>query len=140
MGLWNWLTGAKQVDKTLDIADKTTTGIVSGIDKMFYTEEEKAEMLQKRLEIAEQASKTHIELMKVTHDETTARSVTRRIIAILIMAITVISMVLLCAIWKYDKAWGEFILRVIEYYQLGWAFIAVVVFFFGNHMIRGFKK
>ena len=92
MGLWGWFTGAKQVDKTLDIADKTTGGIISGIDAMFYTEEEKAQMLQKRLELSEQVSKTHIELMKVTHDETTVRSITRRIIAVCIMIATFVSM------------------------------------------------
>lgn len=140
MGFFSWITGKKSVDKTLDIAEKTTSGIMSGIDKMFYTEEEKAEMFQKRLELSEQASKVHIELMKTTHDETTTRSVTRRVIAISIMFITFLSIISLCVVWKVDNQWGEFILKVVEYYQLGWAFIAVVVFFFGNHMITRFKK
>lgn len=140
MGFFSWIQGKNSLDKTLDIADKTSSGIMSGIDKMFYTEEEKADSLQKRLELSDQISKTHIELMKVTHNETTARSVTRRIIAVSIMFLTFVSMILTCVVWKIDKEWGEFILNVTKYFQIGWAFITVVVFFFGNHMLTRFKK
>ena len=140
MRFFSWLTGAKAVDKTLNIADKTTSGIISGLDKMFYTKQEKAEVLIKKLEIAERVSKTHIELMKVTHDETTTRSVTRRIIAISIMAFTIFSIIAVCIIRKFDPEWAEFILKVVEYFQFDRAFIAVVIFFFGNHIITRIKK
>jgi len=140
MGFFNWLTGAKSVDKTLDIIDKSSSSIASGLDKMFYTKEEKAEHLMKRLEISERVSKTHIDLMKATADENTTRSVTRRIIAVSIMAFTLFLIVAVSVIYKIDPEWAAFILKVTEYFQFGWAFIAVVVFFFGNHMITRFKK
>jgi len=147
MGLWSTvigaITGKNAIDKTLDIAEKTTGGILSGLDKLHYGKQEKAEDFVKRLEIAQKAADTHIELMKVTHSETTTKSITRRFMAIGIMTATFVSMVLICLIWKFDPAWAEFCLNVIKYIQLGWAFIAVVLFFFGGHalnMYKGAKK
>jgi len=140
MGFFSWITGAKSVDKTLDIIDKSSDGIMKGLDKVWYTKEEKAENFVKRLEIAEQMSKTHIELMKATADENTTRSITRRVTAIVILILTVLSVVTLWIVGKFDPEWAEWMLEVVEYFQLGWAFIAVVVYFFGNHMITRFKK
>lgn len=140
MSFWGMITGAGAVDKTVDIADKTATGVMSGIDKVFYTPEEKAEAFQKRLEIADRMSQTHIELMKVTHSETTTRSITRRIAAIFIMCITAVAMVIIGALFKYDKEHAEFLLEMIKYFQVGWCFVGVFVFFFGNYVIQGFKK
>lgn len=140
MSFWNAITGVASVDKTLDIADKTLTGVGNGLDKLFYTDEEKADTLNKRMEIAEKISQTHIKLMEVTHSETTTRSITRRFTAISIMLLTFLSLVTICVAWKFDKEWAVFMLQVIQYFQIGWAFIAVVVFFFGNHMLTGAKK
>ena len=44
MGFLSWVSGAKQADKALEIADKATSGIVNGIDKLFFTEEEKSDV------------------------------------------------------------------------------------------------
>ena len=140
MGFFSWLTGAKSVDKTLDIIDKSSDGIMKGLDKVWYTKEEKAENFVKRLEIAEQMSKTHIELMKATADENTTRSVTRRVVAITIIFATILFMIGLFFTWKLDPKWAEIGLRIIEVFDFSWAFIAVVVYFFGNHMITRFKK
>jgi hypothetical protein len=140
MGFFSWLTGAKSVDKTLEIIDKSSDGIMKGVDKIWYTEEEKAENLVERLKIAEQMSKTHIELMKATADENTTRSVTRRVTAIVILTITALSIFFISFIWKYDPKWSEWILQVSQIFYVPWAFIAVVIYFFGNHMITRFKK
>jgi len=140
VGFWSLLTGADTANKTLDIADKTTTGIINGLDKMFYTKEEKAQTLTKRLEIAEKMSQTHIKLMEATHNETTARSITRRITAIFIMFLTLLSIITICITYKLDPDFAKFQLEVVKYFQIGWAFIGVVIFFFGNHMINGLKK
>ena len=143
MGIWSWITGKNAIDKTLDIADKTTDGIISGFDKIFFTDEEKSDVIIKKLELAEQASKLHIELMKATADENSIRSVTRRMAAIVIMSITVLSIIFIGVIWKFDQEWSLFLLELVKYFQVGWAFVGVCAFFFGTHYKRaetGVKK
>jgi len=140
MGLWSIITGKSSVDKTLDIADKATTGIISGFDKAFYTDEEKAETLTKRMEIVGQLSESHIKLMQATASETTARSITRRVVAIFVMALTFLCMFAIAAVWRFDKEWALFMLELVKYFQVGIAFISVIFFFFGTYLAGKFAK
>lgn len=140
MGFFSFITGAKALDTTTRIAEKTTDGIISGLDKIFYTKEEQAETLTKRLEIADKIANTHIKLMEVTASETTVRSITRRIVAIFVMVMTFVCMVSIALIWKLDQEWALFMVELVEYFQIGIAFISVVFFFFGSYIASKFSK
>lgn len=140
MGFWNLITGAKAIGKTMDIADKTTTGVIAGFDKAFYTQEEKAETVTKRMEIIGKLSETHIELMKATASETTTRSITRRIVAIFVMIMTFLCMVTIAVTWLFNQGWALFMLELVKYFQIGIAFISVVFFFFGTYLAGKFTK
>lgn len=132
-GIWSLITGAKSIDKTLDIVDKSATSIFSGIDKAFYTDEEKSQTAVKWAEL-------QMKLVEQTASETTTRSITRRVVAICIMALTFLSIIAVCVIWRLNPEWAKFILEVVQYFNIGYAFIGVVIFFFGNHMLTGIKK
>ena len=138
MGFWETITGANAINQTMDIAEKTTDGVISGIDKIFYSPEEKAETLTKRLEIADKIATTHIKLMQITADETTTRSINRRIVASYIMIINFIFAISICLSWKFDPEWANFMLKVCKMLWIGEAFTAVVIFYFGNYLAGKF--
>ena len=60
-------------------ADKAFNTITGGIDKIFFTNQERSEATQK-------AFNEYVEWYKLTIDESTAKSLTRRYIAILMVA------------------------------------------------------
>lgn len=140
MNFWATITGANAIDKTMDIAEKTTDGVISGIDKLIYSKEERAETLTKRLELADKIATTHIELMKATAGETTTRSINRRIVASYIMFINFLFAVSICVTWKFDQEWAIFMLKVCQLLWIGEAFMAVVIFYFGNYLAGKFLK
>lgn len=137
MGFWSTITGAGSIDKTMDIAGKMTDGMISGLDKMAFTEEEKEETLSKRIEMFIKIGEANLEFVKATASETTTRSVTRRIVAIFIMSITAITYFSIAVIYKFDPGWAEFLLKLASAFYIGVAFLSVVIFFFGNHVING---
>lgn len=72
MGLLSFITGAGKAGKVIDtMAD----GLTQGIDKLILTEEEK-------LDYSKQAAELWLEMQRVTATENTARSLTRRYIAV----------------------------------------------------------
>lgn len=74
MGFWSWITGG---GKAVDAAATIATDISSGIDVMFYTDEEKAQAKQK-------ATETWLKLFEIEKDAAGPRAITRRIIAVAI--------------------------------------------------------
>jgi hypothetical protein len=100
-------SSSKAADATVDIAQKMTGGLVSGIDKMFYTQEEKA--------IASKAAfdsylPVYLELQKTLASESSLSSITRRILAFMIMGPFVGMITAAGFIYKYDPEWAKFIM------------------------------
>lgn len=125
MGLFDIFTGKKAVDT----AEKVLDAGISGIDKIFYTEEEKAET---RLKMGDIWLKTQEALA----GESSARSVSRRIIAWSVVWHTLLAFDVCLLLVIFDKE--EKIKSVVELvgiFQLGWAFVAVIVFYFGTHIM-----
>lgn len=133
MGLFSFITGAKQVDKCLDIGDKVSTGIMAGIDKAFYTKEEKAINANKIMD-------AQLEFFKTTMSESTIRSVTRRVIAIMIMALFSFAFLFTVLVWKYDPGWAEHCIKTVKTFSIGELTFMVGVFFFGSHALASFVK
>jgi len=125
MGFFSFLTSSS---KALDIADKLVDGTVSGIDKLFFTDEEKAEMSQKGLEL-------WIEIQKVTANESSIRSITRRILAIFIVGDFLLLLTASAAIYKFDPSWAQQIYNCAN--ALTTLVLTIAAFYFGYYAAQG---
>ena len=96
-------SSSKAIDTAANIAEKTTDGIIGGIDKIFYTEQEKAEAKKKWFD-------GWLDLQKIISNESTPTAISRRILAFMIMGPFVSLIVFGVVIYKFDTAWAQFIL------------------------------
>lgn len=112
---------------------KAADGIYNGLDKLVYTDEEKAEAHQKGVD-------TFLKFAELTRDENSVRSVTRRYLSWFITAnvFAVFWTAVGFAINNNDKM-VEKIISLANAFNLGWAFTAVVVFYFGVQFVRNKK-
>src|SRR6056297_467249 len=99
MGLFSWLTGNKKT------VDKVVDGAISGIDKLFYTNEERADA---KKEIAKGVSK----FVENTLDENTARSKTRRVIAIMIMGVFLLLILAAAGVYTINPDYSKFLFKI----------------------------
>ena len=119
MGLLSSLTGNKK------IVEKVVDGAISGIDKLFYTDEEKADVNRK---IADGVQ----DFVKQSLDENTARSRTRRILAIMIMGVFLLLIIAAAAIYELNPDYSKFLFEVAG--DMSTLALMVAAFFFGAHM------
>ena len=124
MGLFSFL---KTSEKALDAGTKVIDGAVSGIDKLFFTAEEKSEASLKAVDL-------WIETQKAIRDEGSARSITRRILAVMIIGFTLVVGLGACIIFPFNAAWAAYLVALLK--EFGFMTGAVVVFYFGYY---GFK-
>ena len=120
MGLFSFLkSNQKTVDKVID-------GAVSGIDKMFFTKEEKTQVTK---EMADGLQ----DFVKQTLDENTARSRTRRVLAIMIMAVYLLLIIAAVVVFAFSKEYAEFVFKVVG--EMSTYALMVAGFFFGAHLL-----
>jgi hypothetical protein len=128
MGFWNWLTGGgKAVESAAKAGESIVGGIVSGLDHMSFSDEEKAEH-------ALQAAKIHLEMVRATVGESSIRSVTRRILAWAIVGVFLSLIVTSAAIYKLDLEYANHLFALAK--ELFGIVLAVVGFYFGVHLLR----
>lgn len=120
MGLFSFLSSNKKT------VDKVVDGAISGIDKIFYTNEEKADARRKLAEGVQ-------EFVKSTLDENTARSRTRRVIAIMIMGVFLILIIAAAVAYPFDEAYSNFLFEIVG--DMSTFALMVAAFFFGAHML-----
>ena len=99
MGILGKIFGyEKTTEKALNIADTITTGIVSGFDKVWFTEEEKSEAKQKGQE-------TLLKFWGTFASENSEQSKARRIIAYRIVDLWVylILLAVICKMFNLDE-------------------------------------
>jgi hypothetical protein len=120
MGLFSFLKGNKKT------VDKVVDGAVSGIDKLFYTNEERADA---KREIAKGVS----EFVNNTLEENTARSRTRRVIAIMIMGVFLLLIIAAVAVYPIDSDYSKFVFEVAG--DMSTMALMVAAFFFGAHLL-----
>ena len=125
---FSWLaSGPNAAQKVLDAG-------ISGIDKIWYTDEEKADARQKLTD-------DWIKLQPILQQETTVRSVTRRMLALLFCISYILILfagVLLLLMSVNEKA---VLLFDVADGKLGWIVASVIVFYFGPTMIgRAFEN
>ena len=126
MNIFKWFaSGSKAAEQVLD-------GAVKGIDAIIYTKEEQAAARQK---LADQ----WIELQKVLGEETTTRSVTRRILAVLIIVPFVSLVIASAAVYPFLPEYSKFLLELAQG-QFGLLALGVAGFYFGPYMFGYLKK
>ena len=121
-----WLSFLKTTPKVVDIAGDIVTGSIAGIDKLFFTNEEKAEAGKEVMEL-------WLETQKILRDESTVRSMTRRFLACMIMGEFLLFLLMAVLCWPLMPQWSKFILEVAK--SLATLTLAVGVFYFGSYAI-----
>lgn len=125
MGFLTAFLGAPKVVDT--VADTVKSGM-GMLDNAFYTEQEKAENAGKVMN-------TWLEIQKATAQENSIRSITRRILAWLIMGLFLLLVLAACIIWKFDAGWAEYTLSVVGKTNLSYLAMIVGFFYFGSYGI-----
>lgn len=124
MGLLNFL---KPTDSGKIIDDAT-----SAVDKLFFTNEERADYLQK-------AAQVQLDFQKATASESTVRSVTRRVLAIMMYAVFLGLVIATAVTGFFDVEKAKFLFSLVG--QLFSLAMAVTVFYFGGYYLPGmFRK
>ncbi len=123
MGFFSWLSKAPKVT---DTACEIAKDISSGMDVLFYTDEEKAQAQQKAFD-------AWLEMTKAL-GPSSARDISRRVIAVMVMvmcmALTVTGLI---AAWSGCQPLYE---TALSFFGNWWKVaLTVAVFYFGPHMI-----
>ena len=113
-------TGGKTAEKAIGMADKIVDGTLSGIDAMWFTDEEKDKALQKRIE-------TWLKIQEVLISENTAQSITRRIIAVTLLVVFSVLLLGAAGLYPLDPAWSAFLLSLADKM---WEVVLLVAFFY----------
>ena len=119
-------TSTKAVDTAVGLVDAAK----DGIDKLFYTDEEKAEQGGKFYE-------NWLKMLTLMIDTESIRSITRRYLAVSVIGVWLYLVVLGTAVFVFGGSEAEkpaeFIFRVAK--SMDWQVIAIIGFYFGPEMI-----
>jgi hypothetical protein len=124
MGIFSFLSATKTADAIVGSVPKVIDGVIGGIDKAFFTDQEKAETIK--------------DLLKQLYDNFMPRAISRRILAVIIFGVFAIYALtaLVFACFKQTEVVNA-IIATAEAFQLGWLAITVTIFYFGYY---GFQK
>lgn len=125
MNIFKWFASGS------DAATKVMEGAVKGIDALVYTEEEKAAARQK---LADQ----WLDLQKALGEETTVRSVTRRILAVMVVGCFTTLVMGAAVAYLFNQEYAKFLLELASS-QFGILVIGVAGFYFGPYMFSRTK-
>lgn len=122
MGLLDKLFGS---DKQLD---KLTTGAVNGLDKIFFTAEEKSEANQK-------LSEWYLKYLEATQPQNLAR----RLIALIVVSLWAFLILFGVVLYKMDMAWSAFVFSTLNNIVNN-PFMIIVGFYFLTHAVRAYRN
>jgi len=131
MGFWDIFQTGKTAEKALDVVGRATDGVVAGIDKVWFTKEEKAELNYKVIE-------SHIKLMEVLAKEDTSKGLTRRYLSFMFCGTFLTMVIAAGAIWRFDPTWCQVLIDLLK--LLSTPTMAVVIFYFGMYAFQGGVK
>lgn len=120
----------KGAETALKIVDKTTDGVIGGIDAAFYTKEEQ---MADRKEI----------LLKL-QDQFTPRAISRRLLALLFSGCfcgAFVTSIIFACFKRFDIV--DSVIKLVVEFQLPWIILTIVTFYFGYYglkQIKGEKK
>lgn len=117
--------------EAIELAAKGTDGLINGIDKLIYTDEEKADFLQGKAEIALKVSAMHIKLLETIGDENSLRSQARRRLAFMLVGVFLLLLVFSAVVWKTDPEWSKAVFDRAT--AMSTLVSGVVIFYFGYY-------
>lgn len=105
----SWLTtlftSKKTIDTAVETGAKVTEGIIAGIDKVWFTEEEKSDAQQK-------ASETLLKYWETIATENTEQSKARRELAKMTFKVYFSLLLMAVGVYKFDPEYSAFIFTV----------------------------
>lgn len=107
-------------------ADQLVDGTIKGIDALFFTKEEKA---QQSIKVAD----AQVEYLKTTLSENTARSLTRRYLALAIIGVFLLLLISAGVAYPFNQDYAHFLFELVG--SLNTLVMMVAGFFFGAYMI-----
>ena len=124
--MWNPLAWFKAGDKAADTLKDTASDLRSAFDLLILTEEEKIQYTQKG---AEQI----LDFQRLNQEQNSERSKARREIAWLIVNTQISLLFIIGLLWRIDEKWAEFWMKLNVEMKIGWAFVAIIIFYFGYY-------
>ena len=128
MGFFSWIGNIFGAGKN---AETIIEGAVSGIDALILTDEEKIQYKQGAYEL-------WLKLQEITANESSARSISRRVLAVMIMGSFLILLFVAAVAYPFSIIYAKFLLSLAA--QLNTLVLGVGGFYFATHLIRGWKK
>lgn len=129
MGFFSGIKAAlKTVEIGSNIANKATDGIISGLDKVKFTEEERADARQK-------AADSIVKIWGLFADENSERSKTRRELAKLSFKVFLSLIFILMLMYKVDPAWCDKSLLIVEKVTENTLFLMIAGAYFIPHQL-----
>jgi len=132
MGWWGTLLGTeKAIERVGDVADSG----MELLDNAFYTDQERAVHAAKLFS-------GWLRMQEVVATQSSPTALSRRYIAWSVVGLVWIAAVLcftLVLIGNGHEAKVDEIVEVVKSLQFGWGFVAVIVFYFGTHVISKIK-
>ncbi len=122
----------KNKETVINGAVKLVGNIRGMIDDSTLTKEEAAKY---NIKIADAAAKFATDTM----NENTIRSITRRLLAVISVIYFYVLTLGLIIMGKYDNEWYLATKELIIEFRLPEAFIVIIAFFFGAHLIRSYQ-
>lgn len=126
MSFWNWfVTGGEQVSKVTD-------AVIASGDALVYTEEEKAEVAAKKREL-------WWKFMEMSRNETSIKSVTRRILAFMVFLhwFAFLDVSLALYLMGHEQQAKDVFAMATDMY---WIVFSVAAFYFGAHLLGTHHK
>lgn len=127
MGLFSFLSAAKSADAVAESIPKVVDGAMKGIDKIFFTAEEKSEFISG--------------MLKQLYDQFMPRAISRRVISIMMLAVFDIAF-LVAVVYAClgETEVVNSIIAIVSAFQMGWIAITIIIFYFGYYGVEKFKK
>ena len=127
-GIKSLFGGSEDIGK---IAEKAADGIYNGIDKLVYTEEERADALAKGREV-------FLEFTKIAYDQNQIRAVTRRWLAFIVIGPAMMCFISSGIAYAFSEPLAKHLFGMFQ--EIGpWA-IGILAFYYGPHLLGSIRK
>ena len=123
MAWWNIFTTS---EKAIDTAANIINGAVSGLDALFFTEEEKAKVSQQTMD-------TWLKMQAAIADESSVRSITRRRIAQAFIYTFLLFLIVGGILYPFNVEWATHVLGLAK--QMTTPVLVILGFYFGYFAI-----
>ncbi len=107
--------------------EQVSNSVIEGVDKLFFTKEEK-------MSIAKEIADAQVEFLKTTVSENSARSITRRWLSMGIMGVFLVLIIVTAVAYPFSKEYAQFTLELAG--SLTTLVMMVAAFFFGGYMVN----